>query len=342
MENIRDEFVILLFWCLCDGLTACKTLHRHMIVACQQYSSFENVWKTKIRYPFPKTGRAKKYIEIKDAFHLARAIVYMSQPKASRDHDNQQEEQSHFHINRPLHKHSIATLCTLFPGGIEKLLYEQLKNKNVSSWEKVAKHVPDRWGHLKWGVPIHVTGWKFLNCVIPFHSRYEVTEEETPLYVTLYGNKKLYLKEGNYKNKCWFQQIRDEMYVLSRKQQNMMEEIKNLIQEWTKDQKVLFKSKFNEMNVKYDVIQRERDMFKEERDLMKSKEKEWKIEIDQMKTEIDELKTETMTLKNKWQSMAATDEKLKRMIRNNRKLRMINPWQWKRVKMLPLPAIIQP
>ncbi|GFV34023.1 uncharacterized protein TNCV_2065101 [Trichonephila clavipes] len=127
------------------------------------------------------------------------------------------------------------------------------------------------------GVPIHVTGWKFLNCVIPFHSRYEVTEEETPLYVTLYGNRKLYLKEGNYRNKCWFQQIRDEMYVLSRKQQNIMDEIKNLIQEWTTDQKVLFKSKFNESNAKYAVFQRERDMFKEEIDLMRSKEKECEI-----------------------------------------------------------------
>ncbi|GFT24480.1 uncharacterized protein TNCV_3252971 [Trichonephila clavipes] len=84
---------------------------------------------------------------------------------------------SHFHINRPLHPHSIAFLCTLFPGGIEKLLWEQVGNKNVAKWKKTTRRRADAWGHFKWSVPIHVTGWKFLNCVIPY--RYEETEEWT-------------------------------------------------------------------------------------------------------------------------------------------------------------------
>ncbi|GFS52528.1 uncharacterized protein TNCV_4851741 [Trichonephila clavipes] len=95
--------------------------------------------------------------------------------------------------------------------------------------------LPDLRGHLKWSVPIHMTGWKFLNCVIPF--RYEVTEEETPLYVTLYRNKKLYLKEVNHGYECLFQRMRDKMCVLSRKQQNMIKEIKKIKQEWAMDQK---------------------------------------------------------------------------------------------------------
>ncbi|GFS84888.1 hypothetical protein TNCV_528381 [Trichonephila clavipes] len=70
-------------------------------------------------------------------------------------------------------------------GGIEKLLWEQVGNKNVSGWEKMIKRTSDEWGHFKWNVPIHVTGWKFLNCVIPFHPRYEETEEWTPLLYAL-------------------------------------------------------------------------------------------------------------------------------------------------------------
>ncbi|GFV98918.1 uncharacterized protein TNCV_200631 [Trichonephila clavipes] len=39
MEKIRDEFVLLPFWCLCDGLEG-KVQHRHMILACEPESSF--------------------------------------------------------------------------------------------------------------------------------------------------------------------------------------------------------------------------------------------------------------------------------------------------------------
>ncbi|GFT01901.1 hypothetical protein TNCV_3056501 [Trichonephila clavipes] len=73
---------------------------------------------------------------MKSAFHLVRAIMYVSQPKSSCDKDPDipdnlmnLEQWSHFHINRPLHPHNIASLCTLFPGGIEKLLWEQARWK---------------------------------------------------------------------------------------------------------------------------------------------------------------------------------------------------------------------
>ncbi|GFT49303.1 uncharacterized protein NPIL_22861, partial [Nephila pilipes] len=138
MEKIRDQVVLLPFWCLCDGLVngTGRTQHRHMIVACELESAFEDVWKHKIRYEFPNRGRAKKCVKIQDAFHLARAIVYVSQPKSSCDGKIPQmlddsSERSHFHINRPLHEHSIAFLCTLFPGGIQQLLLEQNGHKNV-------------------------------------------------------------------------------------------------------------------------------------------------------------------------------------------------------------------
>ncbi|GFW61988.1 uncharacterized protein TNCV_4670131 [Trichonephila clavipes] len=154
-EKIRDQCVILPFWCLCDGLMneKGKIQHLHIILACEPESSFEDVWKGKIRYEFPNSGRAKKCIKIKNAFYLVRTIMYVSQPKSSCDKDEMSDHWMesvnvlHFHINRPLHPHNIAILCTLFPGGIEKLLWEQLGNKNVSSWEKVAKRVPDSW-HL--------------------------------------------------------------------------------------------------------------------------------------------------------------------------------------------------
>ncbi|GFS96512.1 uncharacterized protein TNCV_3943151 [Trichonephila clavipes] len=330
MEAIRDQVVILPFWCLCDGLETekGKIQHRHMILACEQERAFEQIWKGKVRYEFPSKGRAKKCVKIKNAFHLVRSIVYMSQPKSSCDGGRipenlmDPEQLSHFHINRPLHPHSIAFLCTLFPGGIEKLLWEQLGNKNVSSWEKVTQALPDAWGHLKWNVPIHVTGWKFLKCKIPLRGE----RTEMPFYV--YRNKKWYLNEGV------LQQMRDEMYVLSRKQQNMMNEIKKVKQVWSMDQKVLLKSKLNEMNAKYDMIQRERDMLKEERDLLKTKEKEWE-------TKEHELKTENTSLKIKLQSRAVVDKLLKRMIGSNRKLRGVNPWRCKRVKTLPRRAIVQ-
>ncbi|GFX70891.1 uncharacterized protein TNCV_1688741 [Trichonephila clavipes] len=175
MEKIRDEFVLLPFWCLCDGLEG-KVQHRHMILACEPESSFKDIWKHKIRYDFPNKGRAKKCAKIRDAFHLARTIVYVSQPKAMCDAgipENVEEgnHTSHFHINRPMHEHSIPFLCTLFPNGIERLLVEQNGRKNVVLWDIHAQRGPDMWRHLKWVVPIKVTGWKFIHCQVPFNGQ---------------------------------------------------------------------------------------------------------------------------------------------------------------------------
>ncbi|GFU35843.1 uncharacterized protein NPIL_11281 [Nephila pilipes] len=131
-------------------------------------------------------------------------------------------------MNRPLHEHSIAFLCTLFPGGIQQLLLEQNRNKDVVRWESESVCARDQWFHKKGGVPIRVKGWKFINCVIPLDRRYQLTEEHTAQYLSLHGGQKLYLKTGNAKQdtRCSFQCILDEIYVLSPKQQNVMNQIK--------------------------------------------------------------------------------------------------------------------
>ncbi|GFS62656.1 uncharacterized protein NPIL_600601 [Nephila pilipes] len=169
MGKILGQFALLPFWCLCDGMVSGtgRTQHRHMIVACELESSFKDIWQYKIRYDFPNSGRAKKCVKIQDAFHLARAIVYVSQRKAGCDGRiptdlTEAGPLSHFHMNRPLHEHSIAFLCTLFPGGIQQLLLEQNRNKDVVRWESESVCVRDQWFHKKWGVPIHLTGWKFI------------------------------------------------------------------------------------------------------------------------------------------------------------------------------------
>ncbi|GFS93746.1 hypothetical protein TNCV_798591 [Trichonephila clavipes] len=169
-----------------------------------------------------------------------------------------------------------------------KIALGDVGSKNAAKWEKTTRRRADAWGHFKWSVPIHVTGWKFLNCVIPH--RYEETEESTPLYLNLYGNKKLYLKEGNNGGNGSFQRIRDEQYVLSRKQQNLMNEIKNVKQEWAMDQKVILKAKLNEMKAKNDLIQREKDILKQENDVLKTKENELNTKVQGMSREIKILK----------------------------------------------------
>ncbi|GFT12891.1 uncharacterized protein NPIL_519221 [Nephila pilipes] len=236
MEKIRNQFVLLLFWCLCDGMVSgtSRTQHRHMIVACELESSFKDIWQYKIRYKFLNSGRAKKCVKIQDAFHLARVIVYVNQRKAGCDgwipkYVTDLGQLSHFHMNRQLREHSIAFLCTLFPGWIQKLFVDQNGKKNVFHWETESIHKRDQWYNKQWKVPIRVMGWKFINCVIPLDRRYEPSEEHTPVYLSLHGSKKLYLKWRNMEQDVnWaFQSIRDEPYVLSRKQQqNVMNQIK--------------------------------------------------------------------------------------------------------------------
>ncbi|GFU74672.1 hypothetical protein TNCV_2648411 [Trichonephila clavipes] len=115
------------------------------------------------------------------------------------------------------------------------------------------------------------------------------------------------------------------MYVLSRKQQNMMNEIKNVKQEWAMNQKVILKAKLNEMKAKNDLIQREKDILKEEIDVLKTKEREWK--------------TKENELKSKLQGMLRKNKILKRILQGKIVNRISsNPWRWNsRVKRLSRP-----
>ncbi|GFX32280.1 uncharacterized protein TNCV_1324811 [Trichonephila clavipes] len=221
--------------------------------------------------------------------------------------------------------------------GYRKIIVEQLGNKNVSSWEKVAKHVPDPWYNVRWEVSIHVTGWKFLNCVIPLHPR-----DEEELYLHLYGNKKWHLKD----HECSFQRIRDERYVLSRKQQNTMKEIKKVKKEWAMDQKVILKAKLNEMKTKNDLIRRENDIlktkeqeWKTKEQERKTKEQEWKTKEQEWKTKENEWKTKENELNSKLQGMSRENKILKRVLQGKRVDKISsNPWRWNsRVKRLSRP-----
>ncbi|GBM68772.1 hypothetical protein AVEN_43337-1 [Araneus ventricosus] len=172
-------------------------------------------------------------------------MVYVSRPRASCDRGLPDDLEagdgslSHFYLNHSMSDHAIAFLCPLVPGGIEKLLEEQNQNKNVVDWEQNAV----KSGRYKnWKVPIGITGFRFLNCVIPVDKRYEPTEEETDFCLHLHGEIFLYFKVNpsllNLSDDEWlayqaskgntFQSILEEMYVLSPKQQNMMNQIKNM------------------------------------------------------------------------------------------------------------------
>ncbi|GFT01907.1 uncharacterized protein TNCV_3056541 [Trichonephila clavipes] len=177
---------------------------------------------------------------------------------------------SHFHINRPMHEHSIAFLCTLFPNGIERLLLEQNGRKNVVQWDIHAQRGPDKWRHLKWKVPIKVTGWKFIHCQVPFNGQEE-------RYLTLHGDKKIYFTPG-----YSLQILKDEMYVLSSKQQNVMKQLKEIKEKVQMEQDNYWKTIVAD-------LKRERDVFKNE---FKLKENEWKSERDTFKAERNEFKTE--------------------------------------------------
>ncbi|GFT65891.1 uncharacterized protein NPIL_605461 [Nephila pilipes] len=281
MGKIRGQFALLSFWCLFDGMVSGtgRTQHRHMIVACELESAFKDIWQYKIRYDFPNSGRAKKCVKIQDAFHLARAIVYVSQRKAGCDGRiptdlTEAGPLSHFHMNRPLHEHSIAFLCTLFPGGIQKLLLEQNRNKDVVRWESESV------------------------CL---------TEEHTAQYLTLHGGQKLYLKRENGEQDVnWsFQSIRDELFVLSQKQQNVMNQIK----ETKMAQEAVWKCKVAEGRA-------ERDVLKMEKDVLKTKETELKTERDAIKTERDVIKTERDVIKTERDGLLTENARLRRALRD--------------------------
>ncbi|GFX64548.1 hypothetical protein TNCV_2811731 [Trichonephila clavipes] len=74
------------------------------------------------------------------------------------------------------------------------------------------------------------------------------------------------------------------MYVLSRKQQNIMNEIENAKQDWAMDQMVILSTKLNKMKEKNDLIQRKIDLLKEKNDVLKTKEQELKTTENELKT----------------------------------------------------------
>ncbi|GFY77728.1 hypothetical protein TNIN_219441 [Trichonephila inaurata madagascariensis] len=120
------------------------------------------------------------------------------------------------------------------------------------------------------------------------------------------------------------------MYVLSRKQQNIMNEIKKVKQEWTMDQKVILRAKLNEMKAKNDLIQREKNILKEENDALKTKEHEWK-------NKENELKTKENELNSKLQGALRENKILKKILQGKRASRISsNPWRSNsRLKRLP-------
>ncbi|GFT44358.1 hypothetical protein TNCV_5053981 [Trichonephila clavipes] len=112
--------------------------------------------------------------------------------------------------------------------------------------------------------------------------------------------------------------IRDEQYVLSRKQQNIMNEIKNVKQEWAMDQKVILKAKLNEMKAKNDLIQKEKDILKEKNDLIQR-------EKDILKQENDVLKTKQNELNSKMQGVSREIKILKRRLKDLAHLMILIP-----------------
>ncbi|GFV04944.1 hypothetical protein TNCV_4476621 [Trichonephila clavipes] len=68
---------------------------------------------------------------------------------------------------------NIANLCTLFPGGDRRVCggEAQLEHQKCPVGRKRhdSRRGQMREGRFKWSVPLHVTGWNFLNCAIPYH-----------------------------------------------------------------------------------------------------------------------------------------------------------------------------
>ncbi|GFY11866.1 hypothetical protein TNCV_4973661 [Trichonephila clavipes] len=165
-------------------------------------------------------------------------------------------------------------------------------------WDIHARRGPDKWRHLKWVVPIKVTGSKVIHCQVPFNGQEE-------RYLTLHGDKKIYFTPG-----YSLQILKDEMYVLSPKQHNVMKhlrEIKEKVQMergnyWKtivadlKMERDVFKNEFqskeNEWKAERDVLKSERDTFKAERNTFKAKRDIFKVERDIFKVDRNVLKTE--------------------------------------------------
>ncbi|GBN42545.1 hypothetical protein AVEN_8583-1, partial [Araneus ventricosus] len=272
MTPIRDQFVVLSYWCLCDGLegeNGQRQTHRHMIVACELESAFVHILQYKVKI---SNNRAKLNVPIKNVHHLFRTMVYVSRPRASCDRGLPDDLEagdvslSHFYLSHSMSDHAIAFLCPLVPGGIEKLLEDQNKNKDVVDWEEHAVKPP-----RNWRVPIGITCFRFQKCVIPVEKQYEPTEEETDFCLYLHGEIFLYFKVNPSLLNLWddewlayqaskgntFQSILEERYVLSPKQQNMMNQIKDMETKMKKRIGAQWGQKYSELKVKNRRIEKE-------------------------------------------------------------------------------------
>ncbi|GFY77633.1 hypothetical protein TNIN_165021 [Trichonephila inaurata madagascariensis] len=167
-------------------------------------------------------------------------------------------------------------------------------NKNVVLWDIHAQRGPDKWRHLKWVVPIKVTGWKFIHCQIPFNGQEE-------RYLMLHGDKKIVFKPG-----YSLQILKDEMYVLSPKQQNVMKQLKEIKGKVQMERDDYWKTIVADLKM-------ERDVFKNE---YKSKENEWKAERDVLKSERDTFKAERNVFKTERDNLLLENCRLRRMLIN--------------------------
>ncbi|GFW00009.1 hypothetical protein TNCV_3567991 [Trichonephila clavipes] len=167
-------------------------------------------------------------------------------------------------------------------------------SEDVVQWDIHAKCVRDKWRNLKWVVPIKVTGWKFIHCQIPFNG-----QEDS--YLTLHGDKKLYFKP-----EYSLQILKDEMYVLSSKQQNVMKQLKEV------KEKVQME-RDNYWNTIVAELKLERNVFKNE---FKSKENEWKAERDVLKSERDTFKAERNVFKTERDNLLLENCGLRRIVVN--------------------------
>ncbi|GBM04619.1 hypothetical protein AVEN_103905-1 [Araneus ventricosus] len=341
MTPIRDEFVVLSYWCLCDGLegeNGQRQTHRHMIVACELESTFLHILTYKVRI---SNDRAKLTVPIKNVHHLFRTMVYVSRPRAScnrglpDDLEVDDGSLSHFYLSHSMSEHAIAFLCPLVPGGIEKLLEEQNKNKDVVDWEEHAIKRP-----RNWRVPIGITGFRFQHCVIPVDKQYEPTEEETDFCLYLHGENFLYFKVNpsllNLSDDEWlvyqagkgntFRSIRDELYVLSPKQQNVMNQIKSMENKmetrikarWEhkyselQAKNVTLESKFSELQAKHVTLEKQLIMVEKERDSLKNELADLKIEV--LRTELSTTKAKMIDYEAKLAIAEAKIVELKRML----------------------------
>ncbi|CAL1298296.1 unnamed protein product [Larinioides sclopetarius] len=112
MKKISGEIVVLPYWCLCDGLTKKRIVHRHMILACEKESSFYKIWRDDVKFEEKNSGKCKDRRKITDLFHLMNTIQYVSQRKASCDGrrirnevDENNSRQAHFYLNNHLPDH---------------------------------------------------------------------------------------------------------------------------------------------------------------------------------------------------------------------------------------------